>query len=107
MVWVPARLSTLYEFCPDVGARLPQLQTWFVGGEAVPVPLVEAFQRLLPGRKLINIYGATEVSGDATYFDFDRMPPGLASAPIGWPLRGVPAPLGGDPRSEVPDREGG
>jgi nonribosomal peptide synthetase protein BlmIV len=91
IVVVPALLATLFELYPDLGARLPELRLWFIGGEPVPVPLVERFRTAMPGRKLINIYGSTEVSGDATYFDFDRMPPGLTTSPIGIPLRGVHA----------------
>jgi amino acid adenylation domain-containing protein len=89
IVVVPSLLATLLDVCPDLAVRVPALRYWFVGGEPVPPPLVERFQRALPGCKLINIYGSTEVSGDATYFDFDRMPPGLASSPIGIPLSGV------------------
>ncbi len=91
VVLVPSLLETLFAIAPDLGARLPALRYWFVGGEPVPVPLVDRFFAAMPGRKLVNIYGATEVSGDATWFDFDRMPPGLASAPIGIPLRGCHA----------------
>jgi amino acid adenylation domain-containing protein len=89
IVVVPALLATLFELYPDLGARLPALRLWFVGGEPVPVALVERFSRALPGRRLINIYGATEVSGDATYYDFAALPPGLASSPIGVPLPGA------------------
>jgi amino acid adenylation domain-containing protein len=91
IVVVPALLATLFELYPDLGEQLPELRTWFIGGEPVPVPLVERFRAAMPGRRLINIYGSTEVSGDATYFDFDRMPPGLTTSPIGIPLRGVHA----------------
>lgn len=89
IVVVPSLLATLLEVVPDLGRRAPRLRTWFVGGEPVPVALVAAFQRLLPGRTLVNIYGATELSGDATFFDFAEMPAGLANSPIGTALSGV------------------
>jgi amino acid adenylation domain-containing protein len=89
VVMVPSLLSTILDDCTDLAVRVPKLIHWFLGGEPVPVPLVQQFQRMLPGRKLINIYGATEVSGDATYFDFDFMPKGLQTSPIGTPLSDV------------------
>jgi amino acid adenylation domain-containing protein len=89
IVVVPSLLAALLELDRDLASRLPHLALWFVGGEPVPPPLVERFARALPGRRLINIYGSTEVSGDATYFDFDRMPAGLATSPIGTPIAGA------------------
>jgi aryl carrier-like protein len=73
----------------------------------VPVPLVERFRRALPGRKLVNIYGATELTADATYYDFDAMPAGLATAPIGVPLPGVFARIVDPQLREVSDAETG
>lgn len=102
IVVVPSLLATWLDVVPDAAARAPRLRYWFVGGEPVPVPLVAAFQRLLPGRKLINIYGATELSGDATYFDFDAMPVGLSTSPIGTALSGVYVHIVDDRLAEVP-----
>ena len=91
IVLVPTLLATLLEIHSDLGARLPRMHTWFLGGEPVPLPLVEAFRRAAPGRRLVNLYGATEVSGDATWYDFADLPPRLTSAPIGTPLPGCRA----------------
>lgn len=107
IVLVPSLLTTLLEVFPDLGLLVPKLHYWFVGGEPVPIPLVEAFKKALPGRKLINIYGATEVCGDATWFDFDEMPPGLANAPIGHPLLGVWARIVDEHFRELPAMEVG
>ena len=107
IVIVPSLLATLLDVVPDLAARVPRLHYWFVGGEPVAVPLVERFFRALPGRKLINIYGATELTADATYYDFDAMPPGLATAPIGVPLPGVHARIVDDELREVRDGEAG
>jgi amino acid adenylation domain-containing protein len=107
IVVVPSLLAALLDAVPDVARRAPRLRWWFVGGEPVPVALVERFARALPGRKLINIYGATELSGDATWFDFDRMPSGLTSSPIGAPLRGVWARIVDGELREVADGEPG
>jgi non-ribosomal peptide synthetase component F len=102
IVLVPSLLATMLEVMPDLSRRAPTLRTWFVGGEPVPVALVERFRRTLPGCKLINIYGATETTADATYFDFDAMPDGLATSPIGIPLPGVHARILDAELREVP-----
>jgi amino acid adenylation domain-containing protein len=107
IVLVPSLLATMLDVMPDIAQRVPELKYWFIGGEPVPVPLVARFKRALPGRKLINIYGATELSGDATYFDFDAMPDGLATSPIGLPLPGVFARIVDPELAELPDGETG
>src|SRR5215470_9009500 len=107
VVFVPSLLAAMLDVMPDLAERAPALRYWFVGGEPVPVPLVERFRRALPGRKLINIYGATELTADATYYDFDAMPAGLATAPIGVPLPGVFARVVDPQLREVPDAETG
>jgi amino acid adenylation domain-containing protein len=107
IVVVPSLLAALLDAVPDLARRAPRLRWWFVGGEPVPVALVERFGRALPDRKLINIYGATELSGDATWFDFDRMPAGLTSSPIGAPLPGVCARVVDGELREVADGEPG
>ncbi len=88
---VPSMLATLLAVAPDLGARLPRLRWWFVGGEPIPLAVVAAFRAAAPGRKLVNLYGATEVSGDGTAYDFDELPDGLVHAPIGRALRGCTA----------------
>jgi amino acid adenylation domain-containing protein len=91
IVLVPSLLATMLDVIPDLARRAPALRYWFVGGEPVPVALAERFRCALPGRKLVNIYGATELAADATSYDFDAMPDGLATSPIGVPLPGVHA----------------
>lgn len=107
IVMVPSLLATMLDVMPDLATRAPALHYWFVGGEPVPVALVERFKRELPGKKLINIYGATELTADATYYDFDAMPPGLTSSPIGIPLTGCYVRIVDDSFHEVPDDEVG
>jgi amino acid adenylation domain-containing protein len=107
IVLVPSLLTTLLDLVPDLDARLPSLRWWFLGGEPVPIALVRRFVAAMPGRKLVNLYGATEVSGDATAFDFDDLPDGLTSSPIGTPLPGVWARIVDEELREVPDGEAG
>ena len=107
IVLVPSLLSTLFEVSPDLGDRLPLLRYCFVSGEPVPTPLAMLFKRVMPGRKLVNLYGSTEVAGDATYFDFDHLPAGAARSPIGRPIRGVQVRIVDETLAEVRDGEVG
>ncbi|CAM9510055.1 unnamed protein product, partial [Hapterophycus canaliculatus] len=51
---------------------LPDLHTWFVSGEALHPDLALLFrQRVSPSTQLVNLYGSTEVSGDATFCTLD------------------------------------
>ena len=75
----------MLESLPDLDARLPRLGLWIVSGEELPPTLAETFRRRLPGRTLVNLYGCTEVSGDATWFDATRGE-GEPRVPIGRPL---------------------
>jgi amino acid adenylation domain-containing protein len=104
---VPSLLSTLFEVFPDLAKRLPLLRYCFVTGEPMPTPLAALFKRAMPGRKLVNLYGSTEVAGDATYFDFDQLPAGATHSPIGRPIRGVQAWIVDETLTEVRDGEVG
>jgi amino acid adenylation domain-containing protein/FkbM family methyltransferase len=65
-------------------ARCQSLRRVFCGGEALPAESVRLCRELLPGAELVNLYGPTEVSIDATY---------RACAPGDTPERGV-VPIG-------------
>lgn len=88
---VPSMLSTVLAIHPDLGARLPDLRTCFTSGEPIAPTLVRAFQRAMPRCSLVNLYGSTEVAGDATFFDLSGMTAACEQAPIGKPIRGVRA----------------
>jgi amino acid adenylation domain-containing protein len=107
IVLVPSLLATILDVVPDLAQRVPTLRYWFVGGEPVPVALVGRFQRAMRGRKLINIYGATELTADAMYYDFDAMPEGLTMSPIGVPLPGVYARIVDEQLRELSDGAAG
>lgn len=77
---------------PDgrLAARLPRLRHWTVSGEALPADLARAADRLLPGVRLLNLYGSTEVAADATGYVVRGDEPG-PTVPIGRPLDGATA----------------
>lgn len=62
-----------------------------VGGETLSVSLAESFRNLFePVRpKIINLYGPTETTGDATYFSMSEKMEGSLTVPIGKPLSNV------------------
>lgn len=68
------------------GRRLRGLKYCFCSGEALSADLVARFRRALPGCRLINLYGSSEVSGDVTFYECpqsDRDAPVPIGKPIG------------------------
>ena len=47
----------------DLGSALPRLREWFVSGEKLGEELWELFQERVPGGRLINLYGSSEMLG--------------------------------------------
>jgi amino acid adenylation domain-containing protein/non-ribosomal peptide synthase protein (TIGR01720 family) len=88
LVLVPSLLRALLDTHDDLAARLPDLHTWTTSGEALSAELCERFLASLPGRRLLNLYGCSEVSADATCFVPSEAPFGQR-VPIGKPLENV------------------
>jgi amino acid adenylation domain-containing protein len=86
LIVVPSLLRTLLDSYGDLAERLPSLKLWFAGGEALSSDLVERFRVGLPGRRLINLYGATEASDDTTWYDTSEVSHQLSRVPIGRPI---------------------
>lgn len=85
IVLVPSLLRALLDTFPDLASRLPRLRFWVASGEVLPVDLVDRFHACLPGSRLINLYGSSEVSADSTWHECTA-PVGLPSVPIGRPI---------------------
>lgn len=49
--------------------KLTHLKEWTSSGEVLNAFLVEKFYNIFPNSRLLNIYGSTEVTADATYYD--------------------------------------
>ncbi|MEU6189635.1 amino acid adenylation domain-containing protein [Nocardia sp. NPDC047038] len=88
LVAVPSLISALLDEVPDLGHRVPTLRLCVVSGEALDEHLVRRFHRHLPGRTLVNLYGSSEVSADATAAEIGD---GGGRPPIGVPIAGVSA----------------
>ncbi|MEM7588522.1 MAG: AMP-binding protein, partial [Acidobacteriota bacterium] len=82
LVLVPSLLRVLLSE-PNLADRLPRLHYWFTSGETLPPDLARLFYERLPGRRLFNIYGSSEVAADVTWHEVE---PGATSTPIGRPL---------------------
>ncbi|CAM9869823.1 unnamed protein product, partial [Choristocarpus tenellus] len=69
----PSLLSSMLRLTRITKKELPPaLHMWMVSGEALHVELALEFCQLAaPGSQLINLYGSTEVAGDATYCTLD------------------------------------
>ncbi|RSM85952.1 amino acid adenylation domain-containing protein [Kibdelosporangium aridum] len=80
---VPSLLQALLEDEPGLGA-CPALREVFCGGEVLPPALVQKFFGSVDAG-LHNMYGPTEYSIDATYWDCSPDQNGT-SVPIGYPL---------------------
>jgi amino acid adenylation domain-containing protein len=81
IVLVPSLLSALLGSRRELGADLPKLREWFVSGEELPSELSERFRDCVPLGRLINLYGSSEVAGDATYHEV-----GFDGVAIGRPI---------------------
>ena len=83
---VPSLLRVLLDTYGDLQHRLPSLKLWFVSGETLSTELWQRFLKLMPHSRLINLYGTSEVSADATWYDTGLMRQELANVPIGRPI---------------------
>ncbi len=80
---VPALLRAMLTV-PELG-RISTLRRIFLGGEALPVDLARQAQRL--AAKVINLYGPTECSINASFFDAATLPDNAQGyVPIGRPV---------------------
>lgn len=66
IVLVPSLLNLLLSVLEAEPASLPELKTWSVSGEPLPVDLLTRFRRLRPADLLLNLYGSSEVAADVT-----------------------------------------
>ncbi|MCC5666134.1 amino acid adenylation domain-containing protein [Nostoc sp. CHAB 5784] len=86
IILVPSLLRLLLDNYSHLAKKLSQLKVWITSGEALSVKLVKTFQELIPFAKLINLYGSSEVSANATYYDTTLLQEQANSVPIGRPI---------------------
>jgi natural product biosynthesis luciferase-like monooxygenase protein/amino acid adenylation domain-containing protein len=83
LVAVPSLLRALVGE-PELAARLGSLRRVVCSGERLPADLAERFFDALPGCRLLNLYGSTEVAADVTAHEVLRAE--LPAVPIGRPI---------------------
>jgi amino acid adenylation domain-containing protein len=86
IVLVPTLLNVLLECVPNLSGRIPDLKFWTVSGEYLPIGLAKKFHAALPEAVLLNLYGSSEVAGDATFYVVGEHNPTRDAVPIGKPI---------------------
>lgn len=69
IVVVPSLLRMILDAHDNLQSRLPHLKYWTTSGEALPLELYQQFRKSMPESILLNLYGSSEVTADATWFD--------------------------------------
>src|SRR5262249_27529738 len=85
IVLVPSLLRSLLDNIEETQRGLRGLRYCSSSGEALPPELVNAFWARLPESRLLNLYGSSEVSADATWHEVANGGP-RANVPIGRPI---------------------
>jgi amino acid adenylation domain-containing protein len=85
IVLVPTLLRVLLDHAPRLGSELPRLKLWTVSGEYLPLDLAKRFGAACPDAVLLNLYGSSEVAGDATFHRVGELD-GTDAIPIGKPI---------------------
>ncbi|WP_415401829.1 amino acid adenylation domain-containing protein [Tateyamaria sp. SN3-11] len=85
IVAVPSLISVWLDHVPSISDLLSRLRLCVASGEALPPRVVDKMSEKLPACQLLNLYGASEISGDVTHHLAE---PGQKVTPIGRPLPG-------------------
>ncbi|NJM72607.1 MAG: amino acid adenylation domain-containing protein [Scytonema sp. RU_4_4] len=86
IILVPSLLRLLLDNYSHLTKKLSQLKLWITSGEALSVKLVQTFRDLMSEAKLINLYGSSEVSANASHYDTSLLPDQANNVPIGHPI---------------------
>jgi amino acid adenylation domain-containing protein len=107
IVLVPSLLRSMLDAAPELGQSLPRLKLCVSSGEALPLELCQRFLRSAPQAVLLNLYGSSEVSADATFFDTRKLKQDASFVPVGSPLDGVTVHILNEKLEPVGDGESG
>jgi amino acid adenylation domain-containing protein len=101
LVTVPSVISTLLKTVPELSAKLSCLRYCTLSGERLTTDLAAEFAAALPDTVLLNFYGMSEGSADATWYD-QRWNVAADTFPIGRPIHNMRVYLLDDERRPVP-----
>ena len=89
VVTVPAQLRGMVESVEERGTELKTIRIWVSSGQELDAPLAMRFKSVIRHGALLNLYGCTEISADASWEEvresdgFSRVPIGKAIANTG------------------------
>ncbi|AJR06622.1 non-ribosomal peptide synthetase [Photobacterium gaetbulicola] len=86
LVVVPSLLQAILDLPEQKLLPLQSLVHWTSSGEELPAALVRRFYSRFENAVLLNLYGSSEVSADATWYDTREMPDEADSVPVGRPI---------------------
>ncbi len=86
IVLVPSLLKAILDSNPNLQRHLPDLKLWTSSGEPLSKELAQRFHECLSNSSLLNLYGSSEVSADATCYD-TRKTESSGSISIGRPMQ--------------------
>lgn len=72
LVMTPSSLKLFLNEKHEKGILFKNIRFVFCSGEALPLTLAEKFYTEFSTARMINIYGASEVSADVTYYEVNR-----------------------------------
>jgi len=83
--FVPSVLISISQMKLLSPKSLPYLKKIVFAGEVMPTKHLAYWQKMLPNKIYVNLYGPTEITVDCTYFFVDRIYKPDESLPIGYP----------------------
>jgi len=87
--FVPSILISISQMKLLSPNSLQSLKKIVFAGEVMPTKHLAYWQKMLPNKVYINLYGPTEITVDCTYFFVDRIYKPDESLPIGYPRNNV------------------
>ncbi|MBN1479447.1 amino acid adenylation domain-containing protein [candidate division KSB1 bacterium] len=81
----PSLLRLLLDTISDLHTQLPDLKQWEISGDILTPDLVQQFHKMMPERRLLNLYGSTEDSADVTGCCLQKNDE-ISDIPIGRPI---------------------
>lgn len=85
LLGTPTLLSRVLDLVPDLGQAAPALRLCVCSGEALGQDLLARLRAALPGCRLVNLYGSSEVAADAVAAEVTEVAADRP-VPIGWPI---------------------
>jgi amino acid adenylation domain-containing protein len=86
VVLVPSLLRALLNSGIDLANELPALKYWTASGEVLPYDVYAEFRQNVPGAKILNLYGSSEVAADVLCCDLSTTELTTRSVPVGRPI---------------------